>query len=168
MITKRRFAEGPANTKQKQLIHILKAQLMKTGVIDEDGYRAMLSRLFDVSSSKELTYNQASDFIDELKKLGAVIVPKGKQKPDRWKKKEVYEFESSKKGLIEEIRHYAAKRYGAEYDTPLRVLAKRMFDVDRYEWLSAYRLKHLKQALLNLEAGGTYQQYKRRKEEEPF
>lgn len=57
------------NSTQIKLIHVAKKQLK----IDEELYRYMLSQLFDVESSKQLTYAQASTFIDELKKKGFKI-----------------------------------------------------------------------------------------------
>ncbi len=65
-----------AGNKQKQLIHILKGQLIKQGELDEAGYRGLLRRNYEAESSKDLTYDQASQFIDDLKALGGVIVPR--------------------------------------------------------------------------------------------
>ena len=64
------------NNTQIKLIHIAKSQLK----IDEALYRSMLRRWFDVLSSKELTYAQATTFIDELKKKGFKIKRKNPPK----------------------------------------------------------------------------------------
>lgn len=64
------------DNKQKQLIHICKAQLVEKGELDEEGYRDMMERHYGVRSSVYLTYNQAEAFINDMLKLGAVIKPK--------------------------------------------------------------------------------------------
>lgn len=64
------------DNKQKQLIHICKAQLINLGKLSEDGYRDLMERHYGVRSSVYLTYNQAEAFINDLIKLGAVIKPK--------------------------------------------------------------------------------------------
>lgn len=55
-----------ADKKQLQLIHIAKQQLC----IDEDMYRETLEYRYNVTSSKDLTYNQASNFIGFLSEKG--------------------------------------------------------------------------------------------------
>ena len=55
-----------ADKKQLQLIHIAKQQLG----LDEDMYRETLEYRYNVSSSKDLTYNQASNFIGFLSEKG--------------------------------------------------------------------------------------------------
>ncbi len=67
------FTRRAQRRKQLAVIHILKKQLLDSGIINEDGYRATLSRLYDVASSADLTYEQATSFIDELVKLGGAI-----------------------------------------------------------------------------------------------
>lgn len=56
----------PVEAKQIKLIHIAKSQLK----IGDDTYKLMLRQWYKVETSKALTYDQASAFIDELKKLG--------------------------------------------------------------------------------------------------
>ncbi|OPX97198.1 MAG: hypothetical protein A4E60_03321 [Syntrophorhabdus sp. PtaB.Bin047] len=56
----------PIEPKQIKLIHIAKSQLR----IGDDTYKLMLRQWYKVETSKSLTYDQASAFIDELKKLG--------------------------------------------------------------------------------------------------
>ena len=51
-----------ADKKQLQLIHIAKTQL----ALDDETYRETLEYRYNVSSSKDLTYNQASNFIGFL------------------------------------------------------------------------------------------------------
>lgn len=55
-----------ADKKQLQLIHIAKAQLD----IDDDMYRETLQYRYNVSSAKDLSYNQAADFIGFLTEKG--------------------------------------------------------------------------------------------------
>ena len=55
-----------ADKKQLQLIHIAKQQLC----IDEDMYRETLEYRYNVTSAKDLTYNQASNFIGFLSEKG--------------------------------------------------------------------------------------------------
>lgn len=68
------------DNKQKAIIHILKAQLIKKCIIDETGYRGLLMQWFDVESSKALDYEQATIFIDDLIKMGGSIKKKPKKK----------------------------------------------------------------------------------------
>jgi hypothetical protein len=67
-----------SDNKQKALIHICKQQLLQAGALSEQGYRDTLMRNFDVASSTELTYEQATRFIDDLVAMGAVITKRGK------------------------------------------------------------------------------------------
>ena len=69
-----------ADNKQKAVIHILKAQLIKQAVIDEAGYKGLLMQWFDVESSKDLDYAQATTFIDDLIKMGGNIKKKPRKK----------------------------------------------------------------------------------------
>jgi len=64
------------DNKQKTLIHICKSQLIQKGELSEQGYRDMMERYYHVRSSVYLTYKQAETFINDMIKLGAVIVPK--------------------------------------------------------------------------------------------
>lgn len=57
------------NPKQLQLIHIAKSQLN----IDDETYKETLLAKFNVRSSKELTYYQATLFLDHLKRAGFKI-----------------------------------------------------------------------------------------------
>lgn len=66
--------------KQLQLIHIAKQQLN----IDDDLYRETLEYRYNVSSSKDLSYNQASNFIGFLSEKGFKF--KKKNKPLKAKK----------------------------------------------------------------------------------
>ena len=63
------------NSIQIKIIHVAKNQLK----IDDDLYRSMLRQWFDAASSKELTYEQASTFINELKKKGFKIKRSGRR-----------------------------------------------------------------------------------------
>jgi hypothetical protein len=65
-------ANAGIDRKQTQLIHLARKQLG----LDDDVYRVMLSLHYNVSSSKDLTYDQATDLIDHFKRLGFKIVIK--------------------------------------------------------------------------------------------
>jgi hypothetical protein len=56
----------PIEPKQIKLIHVAKTQLR----MGDETYKLMLKEWFKVETSKDLSYNQASTLIDELKKLG--------------------------------------------------------------------------------------------------
>lgn len=56
----------PVDKKQLQLIHIAKTQL----ALDDETYRETLQYRYNVSSAKDLTYNQASNFIGFLSEKG--------------------------------------------------------------------------------------------------
>lgn len=69
-----------ADKKQLQLIHIAKTQLN----LNDETYREILEYRYNVSSSKDLTYNQASNFIGFLHEKGFKF--KKKVKPLKAKK----------------------------------------------------------------------------------
>ena len=69
-----------ADKKQIQLIHVAKTQL----ALDDETYRETLEYRYNVSSSKDLTYNQASNFIGFLSEKGFKF--KKKAKPLKVKK----------------------------------------------------------------------------------
>lgn len=55
-----------ADKKQIQLIHVAKTQL----ALDDETYRETLEYRYNVTSAKDLTYNQASNFIGFLSEKG--------------------------------------------------------------------------------------------------
>jgi hypothetical protein len=63
------LAGQPIDKTQIKLIHVAKHELR----LDNDGYRTVLRALFRVETSKDLTYAQATEFIDHLQKLGFKI-----------------------------------------------------------------------------------------------
>lgn len=69
-----------ANKKQIQLIHVAKQQL----ALDDEAYRETLEYRYNVTSAKNLTYNQASNFIGFLSEKGFKF--KKKAKPLKAKK----------------------------------------------------------------------------------
>jgi hypothetical protein len=146
---------------QIKLIHIALGQLG----IDDTSYRSMLSNWFNVSSSKALSYEQATRLIEEFNKKGFKSASKAKKKTAKWKGKEVRTFDSSHEGLLQEVEHYAQQRWGEGWIHPLNALCKTIFKMHTYKWIGTYRLIDLKKAILNLEASGPYAQEKR---EDPF
>lgn len=69
-----------ADKKQIQLIHVAKTQL----ALDDETYRETLEYRYNVTSAKDLTYNQASNFIGFLSEKGFKF--KKKAKPLKAKK----------------------------------------------------------------------------------
>lgn len=69
-----------ADKKQIQLIHVAKTQL----ALDDETYRETLEYRYNVTSAKDLTYNQASNFIGFLSEKGFKF--KKKTKPLKAKK----------------------------------------------------------------------------------
>ncbi len=69
-----------ADKKQIQLIHVAKTQL----ALDDETYRETLEYRYNVTSAKDLTYNQASNFIGFLSEKGFKL--KKKAKPLKAKK----------------------------------------------------------------------------------
>lgn len=69
-----------ADKKQIQLIHVAKQQL----ALDDETYRETLEYRYNVTSAKNLTYNQASNFIGFLLEKGFKF--KKKAKPLKAKK----------------------------------------------------------------------------------
>ncbi len=112
--------------KQIQLIHIAKNQL---GMATEE-YRALLRERYDscrTGSCKELSYKDASDFIDHLKSKGASFKPKPRPRK-RTKAKSLADFptEAQKekiKALAGDIRWDRGQRLG------LRGFSMRMLGV---------------------------------------
>ena len=70
--------------------------------------------------------------------------------------KGVKKYESSRKGLIEELKDIAEERYGNDFEMPLNNLCKQ-FGVLRYQWLDMRHLKAVKAALIRLQEKGEYE-----------
>lgn len=74
------YMKKMADKKQIQLIHIAKQQL----ALDDETYRETLEYRYNVTSAKDLSYNQASNFIGFLSEKGFKF--KKKNKPLKAKK----------------------------------------------------------------------------------
>ncbi len=98
--------------KQLQLIHIAKSQL----ALDDDTYKETLQYRYNVSSSKELSYNQASNFIGFLSEKGFKL----KKKPRILKAKKadnVIELATpSQHKLIEVLKKNIVWKYNDGYE----------------------------------------------------
>lgn len=114
------------NRRNQQLskIHIAKKDLG----LDEETYRALLSRITGQSSAKDLDPLQVAKVLQEFERLGWKSKQgRGKPKPAADKAKLVGKIEAQ---LAEAGRPWD---YGDG-------LAKRMYNVDRLEWLDAEQL----------------------------
>ena len=90
------------NNTQKKLIHV---GLQKLG-IDDALYRSMLRDRFNAASCLDLSYSQASAFIDELKKKGFRIHSRRQSRPPRSRAANVVYLPSKQQlMLIEHLRH---------------------------------------------------------------
>lgn len=87
-----------ATAKQIQLIHIAKSKLD----IDDETYRETLLAKFNVSSSKELTYYQATLFLDLLKRAGFKV--KRKKATVKMGGKVIVMATAAQKALIEVLK----------------------------------------------------------------
>ena len=119
-------------TREKALIHIAKAQLG----MDDDTYREMLKNLTGKTSSKDLTPFEFDRVMRHLRRLGFRYRKKGG-------------FESSRKGLIEEIEALARERWGEGFERPLNSFCT-CFEVEHYRWLDVRHAKAVKKALLRM------------------
>lgn len=114
--------------KQLSIVHVAKA---RTGMSDED-YRALLSR-FDVETSKDLTVPQFSEMMAHFEGLGF--------RPATSFKRAV----GSRERLSEKVKAIMADM-GLK-DAYVDGMARRMFKVDAWRWLSAQQLHKLVAAL---------------------
>ncbi|MGD9809671.1 MAG: phage protein GemA/Gp16 family protein [Deferribacterales bacterium] len=102
--------------KQITLIHVAKTKLG----MDEDTYRDMLAR-FKVKSSKELTYFQATQLIDELKKKGFKMKRRPKNRP---KKQQGGGISESQLRLIQ----FLADQYPWKYENGFELWLQKQHD----------------------------------------
>lgn len=110
---------------QTKIIHIAKNQLK----LDDVLYRSMLRQWFDVGSSKELTYQQAAAFIDELKKKGFRIKRTAKtQRQQKRKPPNLIQLASPQElKLIEHLKADIRWQYHDGYERWIR----RRFRIER-------------------------------------
>jgi Mu-like prophage protein gp16 len=121
------------NRRNQQLskIHIAKKDLG----LDDDTYRALLSRITGQSSAKDLSPLQVAKVLQEFERLGwKAKQGRDKPKPAADKAKLVGKIEAQ---LAEAGRPW---EYGDG-------LAKRLYKVDRLEWLDAKQLSGVVAAL---------------------
>ncbi len=65
-------------------------------------------------------------------------------------------YDSSLKGLKEEIADIALARFGPEFEGPLNALCKK-FNVTHYKWLKVSQAKEIKKTLTRLQEEGPYE-----------
>lgn len=121
------------NRRNQQLskIHIAKKELG----LDDDTYRALLSRITGKSSAKDLSPLDVAKVLQEFERLGWKSKQgRNKPKPAADKAKQVGKIEAQ---LAEAGRPWD---YGDG-------LAKRMYNADRLEWLDAKQLSGVVAAL---------------------
>lgn len=109
--------------------------------MDDDTYRAMLTRTVGAESSKGLTPRQVGRVLAELERLGFEPTGKAKSTTDR----QVTEPAPEREALVRKIAAQLneAGRPWAYADA----MAKRMFQVDRVEWCEPDQLHRLVIAL---------------------
>lgn len=117
-------------------IHIAKAQL---GLSDED-YRAILARTAGVSSAKELTNRTVGGVMHEFRRLG--FVPKPAKKAGRKAPRSPRSRQNVMSKIEAMLTH--AQRPWAYADS----MAKRMFSVERVDWLDDDQLHRLMTGLI--------------------
>ncbi len=157
--------------KRIQLVHIAANEL---GLLDpkrhetdpDDKYHLILQRWNrqgtrqPVTSSTQMTYQQLGELLTFLKALGFKIrnkktdrpaggADRGQTKPE-WKK-----YESSVKGIKEEICDLARQRWGEEkWESALNALV-RGFGVGHWKWLDVSHGKAVKAAIIRLQRTST-------------
>ncbi|WP_160286851.1 gp16 family protein [Pseudomonas knackmussii] len=122
------------SSKGRQLIQIARRQLG----MDDDTYRAMLSRVAGVTSSTKLSPRQVGLVLAELERLGwqSTAKPVGRSAP---------QAAPDRQPLVGKIEAFLAEagRPWAYADA----MALRMFEVERVEWLDCGQLGRLVAAL---------------------
>lgn len=116
-------------------IHIAKAQLG----LDDDTYRALLARIAGVRSAKDLGPRQVTQVLAEFERLG--WKPESKQQGRATPK-----VPKNRKVVLKKVEALlaSASRPWSYADAT----AKRMFEVERVEWLDYDQLYRLMQALI--------------------
>ena len=116
-------------------VHIAKQQLG----MDDDSYRALLTRVAGVKSAKDLNPRQMGAVLAEFERLGfkSKSTRQGRAKPVTTNNKQKYV--NKIEALLAE-----AKRPWSYADA----MAKHMFKVERVEWLNASQTQRLMQALI--------------------
>ncbi len=150
--------------KRIMLIHIAASEL---GFLDpkrhetdpEDDYHTILRRWNrrgtrqPVTSSLQMSYQQLGELLDFFKGLGFKL----KSKPSSVtsassavNKSSRKKYESSTKGLKDEICDLARERFGESWELPLNNFCIR-FGVKRWQWLDVSHGRAVKQALFRLQ-----------------
>jgi Bacteriophage Mu, GemA protein len=141
--------------KQKQIIHILEHQLIMKGLLDEKRYRLVLMGMFGKESSRDLSHAEASQFIDQLLKMGGgTTAPK---QDDHGQSVPATRFiePGSLEGLRREVIQLAKERYGDAFEKPLAALCGKLH-IDDYTSMDVRHAKAVKETLLRLEEEGPY------------
>jgi len=127
--------------KQISLIHVGKKDLMAKGVLTEESYRDCLARFGDgAKHANELNQAQMDALLAHFKQCGFVYIAKVKKAP------EVRRQQRAKQIYLEAIQATlgALGKDWAYADG----IAKKMFGVDKAEWLSPEQLHDLQTALI--------------------
>ncbi|KPA90627.1 Mu-like prophage protein gp16 [Pseudomonas asplenii] len=121
---------------QLSKIHIAKKDLG----LDDETYRALLKRVAGISSAKDIGPRQAAAVLAEFERLGWQSTPKPKSKG-----RTVSNVAQGREKLVGKVNALLA-----DADRPLEYadgMAKRMFQVERVEWLDAKQLGGIVAAL---------------------
>lgn len=117
-------------------IHIAKAQLG----LSDDEYRAILARTAGVSSAKQLTNRNVGNVLAEFRRLG--FVPKPAKKAGR---------KAPRPPATRQVVMSKVEALLADAGRPWAYadgMARRMFQVERVDWLDDDQLQRLMQALI--------------------
>lgn len=146
-------AAKPAQQRNAGLaqIHIAKAQLMRAGVMDEDGYRAMLFAQARVKSAAELDHAGRAKVLAHMSRLGAKLGNAGRPFTRRGDAPP-----ADRRAQLDKIGALLADA-GREW-TYLQGMVKRICGVDALEFCTSEHLGKLIAAL-------TYDQQRRQKRE---
>ena len=117
-------------------IHIAKAQLG----LSDDEYRAILARTAGVESAKQLTNRNVGNVLNEFRRLG--FVPKPSKRAGRQAPRPPA-TRGRVMAKIEAMLTHAGRPW-AYADG----MAKRMFQVERVDWLEDDQLQRLMQAMI--------------------
>ncbi|MEG8946624.1 regulatory protein GemA [Rosettibacter firmus] len=141
------------NKAQIAKIHALKSQLK----LSDEEYSAALGS-YGVTTSKDLSYEQASDLIKKLVKLlPQYLEYKEKKKYKkydelgiRWNEKLKQHYATPKQLRMLEAMWMTSPRVENKTEDAFRKFCKRITGIDRIEWLMMNDVRKIKKAIENL------------------
>jgi gentisate 1,2-dioxygenase len=128
------------NTKQK-LLAALFAEAAKLGIDSETLREDIAPDLIEKRLSKA-TPQEVFRVIEYIT---------GKGNPKSRMRNQKFKYESSREGLLQEIKDLAVERFGEDYIVPLNNLCSRFGESDGYRKMKIAGLKELKRRLIELQ-----------------